>query len=63
MNIRSTTLVLPLSQSEKDFLLKIAEETHLSISDFVLLSALALNMNTEIVINITVLNLLRKYKE
>lgn len=51
MNIRSTTLVLPLSQNEKDFLLKVAEETHLSISDFVLLSALALNLNTETVIN------------
>lgn len=51
MDIRSTDLVLPLSQSEKDFLLKAAEETHLSISDFVLLAALSLNANAEDISN------------
>lgn len=47
MRRRSTDLVLPLSQSEKEFLLRAAEETHLSISDFVLLVALSLNLNAK----------------
>lgn len=45
MDVRSTELVLPLSQSEKEFLLRATEESHLSISDFVLLAALSLNPN------------------
>ncbi len=45
MDVRSTELVLPLSQSEKEFLLWAAEESHLSISDFLLLAALSLNPN------------------
>lgn len=43
MNTRNTSLFLPLSEKEKDFLIRSAEKTRLSISDFVLLSALALN--------------------
>lgn len=47
MIVRSTSLVLPLSDEEKEFLLSAAEKTHLSISDFVLLSALSLNLPTK----------------
>lgn len=43
MIIRSTSLLLPLSNEEKEFLLSAAQKAHLSISDFVLLSALSLN--------------------
>ena len=40
MEERNTTLVLQLTEQEKAFLLHCAEEVCLSLSDFVLLSAL-----------------------
>lgn len=43
MNKRSTKLILPLSQHEKEFLLQAAKESHLLISDFILLAALSVN--------------------
>lgn len=43
MEKRDTTLLLQVTETEKEFLLRCAEDTCLSLSDFVLLSALAIN--------------------
>ena len=41
MEKRDTTLLLQVTETEKEFLLRCAEDTCLSLSDFVLLSALS----------------------
>lgn len=42
MEKRDTTLLLQVTETEKEFLLRCAEDTCLSLSDFVLLSALSI---------------------
>lgn len=44
MENRSDSLMLPLTEREKEFIIDCAEKACLSISDFVLLSALAINL-------------------
>ena len=41
MEKRDTTLLLQVTETEKEFLLRCAEDTCLSLSDFVLLAALS----------------------
>ena len=43
MEKRDTILLLQVTETEKEFLLRCAEDACLSLSDFVLLSALAIN--------------------
>lgn len=44
MENRSDFLMLPLTEREKEFIIDCAQKVCLSISDFVLLSALAINL-------------------
>lgn len=47
MNNRTKLISLLVSAEEKEFLLGIADEVHLSLTDFVLLSALSTNVPKE----------------
>lgn len=44
MDNRDTSLLLPVTKMEKEFLIECAEKACLSLSDFILLSALAANI-------------------